>query len=280
MIKVNSVRALQQAVAEARNERKTIGFVPTMGALHNGHISLVERAKEESSFVVVSLFVNPTQFNNLSDLDSYPRDEQRDAELVMSAGCDLLFIPSVEEMYPEPDSRIFDFGTLNSVLEGEFRPGHFNGVGQVVSKLFDMVIPDRAYFGQKDFQQLAVIKRLVELCRYDIDIISCKTVREDDGLAMSSRNLLLTPEHRAVAPSIYKILSEVRSKSGTITVQEAKHFVIESINAIPLLDVEYFDIVDDKTLVSLESWSECDTPVGTVAVFAGDVRLIDNILFN
>lgn len=256
-----------------------VGFVPTMGALHPGHISLVERARKECGTVVVSIFVNPTQFNDPNDLKNYPRSEEQDLVLLREAGADIVFLPAVEEMYPEPDLRVFDFGQLDKVMEGATRPGHFNGVAQVVSKLFDMVKPVRAYFGEKDFQQIAVIRAMVEGMEQKPKIVACPIVREKDGLAMSSRNALLTPEHRKAAPKIYKTLSEGVARMGGMTPAEVERFVREEIDSDPLLEVIYFKIVDALTLMPVAGWDSEVARQGCVAVQAGNVRLIDNIRF-
>lgn len=252
-----------------------IGFVPTMGALHQGHISLVERAREECDTVVVSIFVNPTQFNDPKDLENYPRTEQADLALLEKAGADVVFAPSVGEMYPEPDTRIFDFGRLDKVMEGEHRPGHFNGVGQVVSRLFEMVKPQRAYFGEKDFQQLAIIRRMVRDLELPVEIIGCPTVREADGLAKSSRNTLLTPDQRAAAPHIYAVISDGSSLREGYSVEEAKKLMAWHIDQRQQLKTEYVEIVDPITLQPVTEWNgelRC-----CVAVRAGNVRLIDNV---
>jgi pantoate--beta-alanine ligase len=260
-------------------DRHGTGFVPTMGALHAGHISLVRRAREENGTVVVSIFVNPTQFNDPADLANYPRTEQEDLRLLEDAGADIVFIPSVEEMYPEPDGRVFDFGGLDSEMEGATRPGHFNGVAQIVSKLFEAVNPARAYFGEKDFQQVAIVKKMTGDLGLDIEIVTCPTVREKDGLAMSSRNTLLLPEYRAAAPKIYRALAAGVKKTGEMSPAEVERFVTDEINSDPLLEVIYFKIVDALTLRQVESWEEEGAKQGCVAVRAGDVRLIDNIRF-
>lgn len=263
---------------------KPRGFVPTMGALHKGHISLVEKAREECGTVVVSVFVNPTQFNDQNDLKSYPRTPEKDAALLEKAGVDIIFMPSVEEMYPEPDNRIFDFGNTAEVMEGASRPGHFNGVAQVVSKLFDIVQPDKAYFGEKDFQQVAVIKALKEQLDIATEIVVCPTVREEDGLAMSSRNTLLDEAHRKAAPEIYKALKkgvEMVVKSGkTDNPRDIEKKIMEMIDSYPLLKVIYLNIVNARTLQPAETWNEEDGVQGCVAVQAGNVRLIDNIRFS
>ena len=260
-------------------DSKGIGFVPTMGALHSGHLSLVNRARQECGPVVVSIFVNPTQFNDPKDLANYPRTEERDLALLEDAGVDIVFVPSVEEIYPQPDTRVFDFGTLDKVMEGATRPGHFNGVAQVVSKLFELVKPAKAYFGEKDFQQIAIIKAMLKEMEVQPKIVACPSVRESDGLAMSSRNTLLTPEHRKAAPKIYKALSAGVAKKGEMTPAQVEEFVINEINSDPLLEVIYFKIVDALTLNPVTSWEESGAKQGCVAVRAGEVRLIDNIRF-
>ena len=269
---------LQKALDSFRSKGESIGFVPTMGALHEGHLSLVSKAGKENKVVVVSIFVNPTQFNDPGDLERYPRTLEEDMRKLATVADPFIFAPTVEEMYPEPDTRKFDFGTLESVMEGRFRPGHFNGVGQIVSKLFDVVLPHRAYFGLKDFQQLVIIKEMVRQLHYDIEIVPCEIVREADGLAMSSRNQLLTPEHRAVAPLISKTLFEANKLVGEKSVEELKAWVQEKINNSPLLEVEYFDVVDDNHLQSVKTWDEPGVKVGCIAVHAGKVRLIDNVI--
>lgn len=274
-----TIIALQNALKEEHSKGLTIGFVPTMGALHKGHLSLVEKAGSMCDIVVVSIFVNPTQFNDKNDLANYPRTLESDMNLLSTVRCDYIFSPSVEEVYPVPDTRKFDFGALETVMEGEFRPGHFNGVAQVVSRLFEIVLPDKAFFGRKDFQQMAVIKELVRQMIVPIEIVPCEIVRETDGLAMSSRNKLLLPEYRDCAPLIYKTLKEAKELARTTTVDEVKKFVVNQINTIQLLKVEYFQIVDDTTLMPIESWGESGTKVGCIAVYAGNVRLIDNIIF-
>ncbi len=259
--------------------RGRVGFVPTMGALHAGHLSLVERAKKECGTVVVSVFVNPTQFNDPKDLESYPRNETQDLTLLNNAGADIVFLPGVNEIYPEPDTRVFGFGELDKVMEGATRPGHFNGVAQVVSKLFAMVRPAKAYFGEKDFQQIAIVRAMCEGLDESPEIVACPTVREADGLAMSSRNALLTPQHRAAAPKIYKAMAVAKAKMGEMTPAEAEKFVTEEINSDPLLEVIYFKIVDALTLRQVDNWKDSGAIQGCAAVRAGGVRLIDNIRF-
>lgn len=262
-----------------RTERSKTGFVPTMGALHAGHRSLVERARRENETVVVSVFVNPTQFNDKNDLKHYPRTPEADARLLEAAGADYVLMPSVDEIYPEPDTRLFDFGRIDKVMEGATRPGHFNGVAQVVSRLFDIVRPGRAYFGEKDFQQIAVIRRMASLEGFDIDIVSCPIKREDDGLALSSRNTRLTPQQRAIAPAIHRILTESLGWAKSMTVDEVKKRVTEEIDAVDGLRTEYYEIVDHLTMQPISDWSATELPVGCVTVYCGDVRLIDNIKY-
>ena len=274
------IEGLQSFVAEQRAAGKRIGFVPTMGALHAGHLSLVARALQSCDLCVVSVFVNPTQFNNPRDLETYPRDLEADACLLEAAGATALFAPEVTTIYPEPDTRVFDVGAVAEVMEGAYRPGHFNGVMQVVSRLFDIVRPDCAYFGEKDFQQIAVIRAMARQIASPVEIIACPIVREEDGLARSSRNLLLTLEGRAAAPSIYRILSESRSWVETLSPQELIARVTEEINAVPTLRVEYFDIVDTDSLQSIHSWADSPRPHGCITVYCGEVRLIDNIAYH
>ena len=279
MIVIGKVNDLEKAVDAFRNEGKSIGLVPTMGALHEGHLSLVERCRNENDVVVVSVFVNPTQFNNKEDLRTYPRTEEADKALLEKAGCDIVFMPSVEEVYPEPDTRVFDLGQVAEVMEGAMRPGHFNGVAQIVSKLFMMVKPDRAYFGEKDFQQIAVIRQMVKTEGFKMQIVPCPIVREEDGLAKSSRNVRLSPEAREAAPSIYHALTDSTQYAQNHTVAETQQFVIDYINAHPEMEVEYYQIVDGITLMPVNDWNDSDYIVGCVTVYCGGVRLIDNIAY-
>lgn len=274
-----TITSLQEALKEAHSKGLKVGFVPTMGALHEGHLSLVEKAASQCDIVVVSIFVNPTQFNDKNDLANYPRTLESDMKLLSKVRCEYIFSPSVEEVYPVPDTRKFEFGTLERVMEGTFRPGHFNGVAQVVSRLFEIILPDKAFFGRKDFQQMAIIKELVRQLNVPIEIVPCDIVREKDGLAMSSRNKLLLPEHRNCAPLIYQTLKEAKEISLTKSIEEVKKFVVNQINANHLLSVEYFDIVNETTLMSVANWSDPGTKVGCIAVYAGKIRLIDNIVF-
>ncbi len=259
---------------------KTIGLVPTMGALHEGHISLVKQAAADNDITVVSIFVNPTQFNDPADLESYPRNLEKDLEMLQSQETDLVFVPSVEEMYPEDESRTFDLGGLDMVMEGLYRKGHFNGVVLIVSKLLEIVNPHRAYFGQKDFQQLVVVRRLVELMHLDVEIVSCPIVRETDGLAMSSRNERLSGEERNIAPFIYITLQLARQKQGSLSPDQIKDWVRKQFEDQPFMQLEYFEIVEDKRLKSITEWDEKVNKVGCIAVYLGEVRLIDNIFFD
>jgi len=278
MVIVNSIAGLEQKLAAVRNSGKSIGFVPTMGALHAGHISLVEQSVAGNDYTVVSVFVNPTQFNNATDLEKYPRNLDKDADLLLSSGCDLIFAPSKADIYTEEElSRpfVFDFGGLDQVMEGKFRPGHFNGVVQIVSKLFNLVKPQKAYFGEKDFQQLSIIHRMTELMDFDVEVVDCQIVREDSGLAMSSRNGRLTLEQRKIAAGISKVLFECRNFVPAYSPEKLKQWVENEINQIQGLVLEYFEIANTKTLQPALSWEE--PTVGCIAVFCGDVRLIDNI---
>lgn len=276
---IRTVKELKCEIGALRAQGRSVGFVPTMGALHAGHISLVEKACADNGAVVVSVFVNPTQFNNPEDLRTYPRTEAEDCAKLEAAGVDIAFVPSVAEVYPEPDTRVFNLGEVAEVMEGAMRPGHFNGVAQIVSKLFRMVEPDRAYFGEKDFQQIAVIRRMVQLEGFDIEIIDCPIKREDDGLAMSSRNVRLSAHQRQIAPNIHRIMAESLVVAQKTTLADTKKFVIDAINAYPEMEVEYYEIVDATTMQPVKSWEKTDCAVGCITVYLGDVRLIDNIKY-
>lgn len=276
---INRVRELREAVESMRKDGKSVGLVPTMGALHEGHKSLVERAVRENDAVVVSVFLNPTQFNNQDDLRTYPRSAERDAAMLESCGATVAFMPTVEEIYPEPDTRVFDLGPVAQVMEGAMRPGHFNGVCQIVSKLFSWVMPDRAYFGEKDFQQIAVIRAMIKQLGYAIDIVQCPCVREADGLAKSSRNVRLTPAVRKVAPQIYATLRCSVEFSQDHTVEQTHDWVVATLNAWPEMEVEYFSICDGVTLQPVASWDDAPYIVGCITVYCGDVREIDNIAY-
>lgn len=276
---VKTISELKSLISGYKQENKTVGLVPTMGALHAGHKSLVDRARKENDIVVVSVFVNPTQFNNKQDLATYPRTEERDCALLEAAGCDVVFMPAVEEVYPEPDNRQFDLGAVAEVMEGAHRPGHFNGVAQIVSKLFGFVEPDRAYFGEKDFQQIAVIRKMVQLEGFKLQIVACPIKREDDGLALGSRNVRLTAEQRQLAPNIYRVLKESCNFAKSHTVAETEKFVVDSLNALPQMEVEYYSIVDALTMQPVSDWADADSITGCITVYCGEVRLIDNIAY-
>ncbi len=271
----DKVSDLQQALMQV--DREKIGFVPTMGALHAGHRSLVEKARRECEVVVVSVFVNPTQFNDKNDLRNYPRTPEADAAVLEAAGADYVLMPSVEEIYPEPDTREFDFGQIDKVMEGATRPGHFNGVAQVVSRLFDIVKPAKAYFGEKDFQQIAVIKAMVKQLDMDVEIVECPIIRADDGLALSSRNTLLDEAHRKAAPEIYATLRQCADKAKELSPAALTEWVTEEVERSGLLKVIYFQAVDALTMQEVSSWEDSPRIQGCIAVQAGQIRLIDNV---
>ena len=276
---INSIKELRECLAEQRNAGRTVGLVPTMGALHEGHASLVRRSVEENDVTVVSIFLNPTQFNDPKDLERYPRTLEADCRLLEQCGADIAFAPTVKEIYPEPDTRQFSYPPTDSVMEGAMRPGHFNGVCQIVSKLFMYVEPDRAYFGEKDYQQIAVIRRMVADLGFKLEMVPCPVVRQEDGLALSSRNSLLTPEERRTAANIYRIMNESRSLG--LTVGQTHDRVVDAINAIDGLEVQYFSIVDGDTLADVSSWDDAPSIVGCITVFCGTkpIRLIDHIRY-
>lgn len=282
----NFIVDIQRFVEEKRNEGLKIGFVPTMGALHEGHLSLINRAKKENDIVVCSVFVNPIQFNNPADLEKYPRTPEKDIEKLEQAGCDAVFMPSAEEMYPEKVEDHYDFGDLERVMEGACRPGHFNGVAIVVRKLFEIITPNKAYFGEKDFQQLAIINKMVKDLNMNLEIVPCPIVRENDGLAMSSRNVRLNETERAIAPKIFATLNDVASKidaTGVTSLQdsmspaEMKSYALSKYSEIKEFDVEYVEITDEINLKSIENWNECEHARIFVALQLGPVRLIDNV---
>lgn len=274
-----SIHSIQQFISEEKNKGKTVGFVPTMGALHDGHLQLMRRAKQENSLLVVSIFVNPIQFNNPEDLKKYPRNLEKDQHLLETVGCDVVFAPSVDEMYPEVVTTKYDFGKLETVMEGAFRKGHFNGVAVVVKKLFDIILPDKAYFGEKDFQQLAIIQELVRMENLPVQIIPCPIVREEDGLAMSSRNERLSGDERKAAPFIYKTLKEAVKLSNKMPPIEIKNWVIEQFAANKVFQLEYFEIANAHDLQPVTAWNKAYGTMGFIAVQLGQVRLIDNIRF-
>ncbi|MBD5233504.1 MAG: pantoate--beta-alanine ligase [Bacteroidales bacterium] len=279
---IRTVKRLEEVVDDARSKGLSIGLVPTMGALHAGHRSLVERARAENDIVITSVFVNPTQFNNPEDLRTYPRTEEADCRMLEECGVDYAFVPSVQEMYPEPDTRVFDLGPVAEVMEGAMRPGHFNGVAQIVSRLFALAKPTRAYFGEKDFQQIAVIRRMVELEGFDLEIVPCPIVRESDGLALSSRNVRLSPEARATAPKIHYLLEQsLNLKADGMQPKELAATVAAAIDDVEGLETEYYSIVDAETMQPIDRWEDAGVlgAVGCVTVFCGGVRLIDNIRY-
>ena len=276
---IHTIKDLQAELSVLKAQGKKVGLVPTMGALHAGHASLVKRSVNENEVTVVSVFVNPTQFNDKNDLVKYPRTLDADCKLLEACGATYAFAPSVEEMYPEPDTRQFSYAPLDTVMEGAFRPGNFNGVCQIVSKLFEAVKPHRAYFGEKDFQQLAIIREMVRQMQFDLEIVGCPIVREEDGLALSSRNARLSAEERENALKISQTLFKSRTFAATHTVSETLKFVEDAIAAVPGLRLEYFEIVDGNTLQKVDNWNQTSYVVGCITVFCGDVRLIDNIKY-
>lgn len=276
---IHSIKELQTCLSQAKKSGKSVGLVPTMGALHAGHASLVCRSVKENDVTVVSIFLNPTQFNDPKDLERYPRTLESDCKLLEQCGAQIAFAPSVSEMYPEPDTRSFSYPPTDSVMEGARRPGHFNGVCQIVSKLFMITEPDRAYFGEKDFQQICVIRRMVADLGFKIDIIPCPVIREASGLAMSSRNSLLTPEEKVLAANIYRVMNE--SLSLGLSVRDTEAWVTDAINAIDGLEVEYYSIVNGETLATVGSWDDAPHIVGCITVYCGHtpIRLIDHIRY-
>lgn len=285
---ITTIAALNAAIEEAKNANKTIGLVPTMGALHEGHLSLIHKAREQNDLVVVSVFVNPIQFNNKEDLAKYPRTVEADCEKLSSAGADIAFVPSVEEMYPEPVNTVYHFGPIEEVMEGPRRPGHFSGVAVVVRRLFDLTKPNRAYFGEKDYQQIAIIRNLLEQIKYPIEIVPCPIVRAEDGLALSSRNMRLSAKARAVAPHIYATLQQAVEMSEVEDVETVHDFVIDTLSSFHEVngldeslkfEPEYFEIVNDTTLQPISDWKDAKGIVGCIAVWLTGVRLIDMVRF-
>lgn len=278
---VNRIADLRNLLDEARAENKTIGLVPTMGALHEGHASLVDRSVKDNDVTVVSIFLNPTQFNDKNDLERYPRTLEADCDLLQKHGCTIVFAPSVEEIYPEPDTRQFSYPPTDSVMEGAMRPGHFNGVCQIVSKLFSYVEADRAYFGEKDFQQIAVIRRMKEDLGFKVNIVPCPVIREESGLAKSSRNTLLTDDERVLAANIYRVMKESRNMIDNSSVKDVRNCVVNTLNSIDGLEVEYFSIVDGITLADVDNWHDAESIVGCITVYCGHtpIRLIDHIRY-
>lgn len=276
---INSIQELQSELSNYKKKQQSVGFVPTMGALHDGHASLMKKSSAENGVTVASIFVNPTQFNDQNDLLKYPRTLEADCVLLEACGVDIVFAPEVSEMYPEVDTRQFDYAPLDTVMEGAHRPGHFNGVCQIVSKLFDAVTPDKAYFGEKDYQQLAIIRKMVQELKYPIEIVGCPIVRENDGLAMSSRNARLSDEERKNALNISKTLFKSCTFANDHSVNETKTMVENAIKDAVGLELEYFEIVDGDTLQNVANWDDANSIMGCITVFCGDVRLIDNIKY-
>lgn len=279
MLVFNTIKALKETLAPLQQEKKTIGFVPTMGALHAGHISLIQRAVQDNNVTVCSIFVNPIQFNNKKDLEKYPRDVKKDIKMLENSGCEVVFNPSVKEMYPKPIETKYNFGSLENVMEGEFRTGHFNGVAVVVKRLFDIVEPNNAYFGEKDFQQIAIIRKLTEIENLDVRIIGCPIIREFDGLAMSSRNTRLNTEERKQAPFIYRILKEAKNQllHNNIPVIDVKKYVENQFDRNEWFQLQYFEVAEPKGLEPVLHIKQQDKARLFIAAYLGDIRLIDNL---
>ena len=277
-----TIQETQEWINSIRTQYKSIGFVPTMGALHQGHMALIKKAKSKNNIVIASIFVNPLQFNDKKDLERYPKTLPADIEKLKTFNCDALFTPTVEEMYPDGNEKTnftLDLGMLDKVMEGAHRPGHFQGVCVIVKKLFDIIQPNNAYFGEKDFQQLTIIKTMVKMLKMHINIVPIETTRESDGLAMSSRNVLLSAEERKNAPVIYQTLVESRNTSF-ISVEEIKSWVEKQINKNPYFKLEYFEIVDSNTLAPIHTIKSNTKSRACIAVKVNSIRLIDNIVFN
>jgi pantoate--beta-alanine ligase len=280
MIILRKIQEVNRLLKKVETDAKTIGFIPTMGALHSGHLSLVEKSVAENGFTIVSIFVNPTQFNNQEDLKNYPRTENADIEILKNSGADAVFLPEVNEIYANGKvSEHFEFNGLENKMEGKFRPGHFDGVGTIVKKLLEIIRPDKAYFGKKDFQQLRIIQQMVESEKLNVKIIPVEIKREKDGLAMSSRNVRLTPEMREEAPKIYKILKKAKAYLTNHTIEETRKFVQNQFKSTKL-KLEYFEIADEQTLDSVEDKNSNKKLRGFIAAFAGEIRLIDNLGLN
>lgn len=280
MLVLHKIKEIKEVIALQKQKGNTIGFVPTMGALHQGHISLIEFSKQQTDFTVCSIFVNPNQFNNPSDLTHYPRTPEADIKLLEEAGCDILYMPEVHDVYQENDTRNFDFGYLDTILEGAHRPGHFNGVGQVVSILLEKVKPHKAFFGSKDYQQVMVVKELVKQLHLPVEIIACPILREADDLAMSSRNTRLSVEERKIAALVPQIMKEAKLIAIEKGINEAKTFVAESVAKVPIMKLDYYEICDANTLESVSKISKDKPAVSLIAVFVGNIRLIDNWMIN
>lgn len=279
MIICKTIREIRDSEDKLTSEGKQIGFVPTMGALHKGHISLIEQSKKTCDVTICSIFVNPNQFNDKGDLARYPRTPEADIKMLEDSGCDIVFMPSVEEIYPKNDIRIFDFGVIDKVLDGAHRPGHFNGVAQVVSRLFDIVKPNKAFFGLKDYQQVLVIKKMVEQLHFKVEIVACDILREPDGLAMSSRNTLLSIEERKAASLIPKLMQEAKTLSKSLSITDIKNKLLAEVRQNPLLKADYIEFCDANTLQIVTEVNAQKT-ICLAAIFSGKIRLIDNLFIN
>ena len=274
------ISEIKTYISSQKQQHKTIGFVPTMGALHQGHISLINESKKVCDITVCSIFVNPTQFNNSNDLTRYPRTPEVDRQLLEQAGCDVLYMPDVKDIYPTKDTRQFNFGYIDTILEAEHRPGHYNGVGQVVSILLAGIEPNKAFFGSKDYQQVMIVRTLVKQLKLPVEIISCPILREDDGLAMSSRNMLLTPEERKIASLVPKMMEGARDIAKQIGVSAAKLYILNEVAQVPLMKLDYYEVCDTETLEPLTALKPNQQAISLIAVFVGNIRLIDNWMIN
>lgn len=274
---IRTISELNSLIKKLKTEGGSLGFVPTMGALHDGHLSLIRQSSEKNGVTAVSIFVNPTQFNDTQDFKSYPKNLEEDLNILSSCSVDLVFAPSPEEVYPEPDTRIFDFEGLDKWMEGEHRPGHFNGVAQVVSRLFEIIQPDMAYFGEKDFQQLAIIRKMASIMNSPVRIMGCPIIREPDGLAMSSRNKLLTPKERQSAARVSEALMRAKKQINKIPVESLRQDTMNFLHEDPKIQTEYFEIVDESDLTPISAWNHITRIRGCIAVAIGNVRLIDNM---
>lgn len=274
------ISEIKTYISSQKQQHKTIGFVPTMGALHQGHISLINESKKVCDITVCSIFVNPTQFNNANDLTHYPRTPEVDRQLLEQAGCDVLYMPDVKDIYPTTDTRQFNFGYIDTILEAEHRPGHYNGVGQVVSILLRGIEPNKAFFGSKDYQQVMIVKALVKLLKLPVEIISCPILREDDGLAMSSRNMLLTPEERKIASLVPKMMEGARDIAKQTGVGAAKSYILNEVAQVPIMKLDYYEVCDTETLEPLTALKPNQPAISLIAVFVGNIRLIDNWMIN
>lgn len=274
------ISEIKTYISSQKQQHKTIGFVPTMGALHQGHISLINESKKVCDITVCSIFVNPTQFNNANDLTRYPRTPEVDRQLLEQAGCDVLYMPDVKDIYPTTDTRQFNFGYIDTILEAEHRPGHYNGVGQVVSILLTGIEPNKAFFGSKDYQQVMIVRTLVKQLKLPVEIISCPILREDDGLAMSSRNMLLTPEERKIASLVPKMMEGARDIVKQIGVSAAKLYILNEVAQVPIMKLDYYEVCDTETLEPLTALEPNQQAISLIAVFVGNIRLIDNLMIN